>query len=72
MATKFSEVLLGVHYRRTNPDGTILGGPMLYLRDAIKWKNTGRIFSVFFAFAIGLKALLTTSMQQSNSIVICS
>ena len=70
MATKFSEVLLAVHYRKTNPDGTILGGPMLYLRESIKWKNTGKIFSVFFAFAIGLKALLTTSMQQSNSIVL--
>jgi len=70
MATKFSEVLLGVYYRKNNPDGTILGGPMLYLRDAIKWKNIGKIFAVFFAFAIGLKALVTTSMQQSNSIVL--
>ncbi|MFC1557398.1 alanine/glycine:cation symporter family protein [candidate division KSB1 bacterium] len=70
MATKFSEVMLGVHFREYNPDGTILGGPMLYLREAIKWKNTGKLFSLFFAFAIGLKALLTTSMQQSNSITL--
>ena len=68
MATKFSEVLLGVLYRKTNPDGTVLGGPMIYLKEAIKWKGIGKKLAVFSAFAMGMKALFSTSMVQSNSI----
>ena len=31
MALKFSEVLLGVKFRKTNPDGSVSGGPMYYI-----------------------------------------
>ena len=31
MALKFSEVLLGVKFRNTNPDGSVSGGPMYYI-----------------------------------------
>lgn len=70
MATKYSEVLLGVLYRKTNPDGTVLGGPMIYLKEAIKWKGLGKKLAVFSAFAMGMKALFTPSMVQSNSIAL--
>jgi len=70
MATKFSEVVLGIHYRKTNPDGTMLGGPMIYLREAIQWKGLGKVLAGFSAFAMGLKALLSPSMVQSNSIAL--
>ena len=36
MALKFSEVLLGVKFRQTNPDGTVSGGPMYYIPIAFK------------------------------------
>ena len=36
MALKFSEVLLGVKFRQTNPDGTVSGGPMYYIPIALK------------------------------------
>jgi AGCS family alanine or glycine:cation symporter len=70
MATKFCEAVLGVHYRQINPDGSILGGPMLYLKDSIKWGGIGKILAGFFALSLGLRALLSTSMVQSNSISI--
>jgi AGCS family alanine or glycine:cation symporter len=40
MALKFSEVLLGVKFRQTNPDGTVSGGPMYYI--PIAFKNSGK------------------------------
>ncbi len=70
MATKFCEAVLGVHYRQSNPDGTMLGGPMLYLEDSIKKGGIGKILAGFFALSLGLRALLSTSMVQSNSIAI--
>ena len=36
MALKFSEVLLGVKFRQTNPDGSVSGGPMYYIPIAFK------------------------------------
>ena len=31
MSTKFAECILGVMYRKENPDGSVSGGPMYYL-----------------------------------------
>ena len=39
MALKFSEVLLGVKFRQTNPDGTVSGGPMYYIPIAFNKNN---------------------------------
>lgn len=39
MALKFSEVLLGVKFRQTNPDGTVSGGPMYYIPFAFRSKR---------------------------------
>jgi len=36
MALKFSEVLLGVKFRQSNPDGSVSGGPMYYIPIAFK------------------------------------
>jgi alanine or glycine:cation symporter, AGCS family len=36
MSTKFAECTLGQIYRRVGPDGTVLGGPMRYLRDGLQ------------------------------------
>ena len=45
MALKFSEVLLGVKFRQTNPDGTVSGGPMYYIPMA--FKNKGKLAENF-------------------------
>jgi len=68
MATKYSEVLLGVRYRKTEQNGMMLGGPMLYLRNAFPKKTLGKYLAGFFAFAMGIKCLFSVSMIQSNSI----
>lgn len=65
MALKFSEVLLGVKFRQTNPDGTVSGGPMYYIPVAFKggiwskWKNSekfglllAKIYAVSAVFAM--------------------
>jgi AGCS family alanine or glycine:cation symporter len=65
MALKFSEVLLGVKFRQTNPDGTVSGGPMYYIPIAFKggiwekWKNSekfglllAKIYAVCAVFAM--------------------
>jgi len=53
MALKFSEVLLGVKFRQTNPDGTVSGGPMYYIPVAFKGnkfkEKTGALLSKTYA-----------------------
>ena len=36
MALKYSEVLLGLKFRQSNPDGTISGGPMYYILNGLR------------------------------------
>ncbi len=43
MALKFSEVLLGVKFRQTNPDGTVSGGPMYYIPVAFRAALGGKL-----------------------------
>ncbi len=64
MATKFSEVVLGVKFRKKEKDGSFSGGPMYYLRDGLNLK----ILAYIFAFAMGMKTLFSTSIVQGNSI----
>lgn len=64
MALKYSETLLGVHYRVKAADGTFRGGPMYYLTQGAKAPLLGMIFAVFLSFA----ALSIGGMVQSNSI----
>src|SRR6188768_1037509 len=40
MAVKFTEAVLGVHYRRAG-EGGLLAGPMIYLEDGLKMKRMG-------------------------------
>lgn len=69
MTTKFVECTLGVKYRQINPDGTVSGGPMYYLRDGLKAKGMGRLgkfLSLFFAASIVIGCLGIGNMFQSN------
>ncbi|WP_425461589.1 alanine/glycine:cation symporter family protein [Glycomyces buryatensis] len=49
MATKYSEALLGVKYRKTNKKGQQSGGPQRYLSDGIGGP-IGKVLAFLFAF----------------------
>jgi len=64
MATKYSEAVLAVKYRKKDRFGTLSGGPMYYITEGIGWKWLGGLFAIFAsisAFGIG-------NMVQSNSV----
>ena len=65
MATKFSEVVLGMKYRRVKVDsGEIAGGPMYYIADGLgrKW------LAGVYAFLTGVAALGIGNMVQANAV----
>ena len=69
MSTKFVECVLGVMYRKINPDGSISGGPMYYLEKGL----TARGFSAaakplgyFYALAMVIGSMGIGNMFQSN------
>ena len=67
MATKYSEALLGVHFRKKHPDGSIAGGPMYYIRYGLGDTRFARIFAGMFAVCGAFAALFGTgNMMQSN------
>lgn len=69
MATKMAECTLGVKYRIINPDGSISGGPMYYLRDGLKERGLPRLgvgLSIFFAICMVGGSLGGGNMFQSN------
>ena len=54
MSSKFVECTLGTKYRRVNPDGSVSGGPMYYLRDGLAKQNKkglGAVLAALFAVA---------------------
>ena len=67
MATIYAEAVLAQDTRRVEEDGTILGGPVYYIKKAFKGKF-GNFLSGFFAVAIILALGFMGSMVQSNSI----
>jgi AGCS family alanine or glycine:cation symporter len=67
MASKYSEALLAVKYRTTDPNGEQAGGPMYYLSEGIKWKPLGKLLGVMFALFTALAAFGIGNMVQSNS-----
>ena len=71
MATKYAEGFLGVAFRRVADDGTMIGGPMYYARDAVGWPRTGAFLGGFFAVAGAITAVFGTgNMAQSNSMAL--
>lgn len=69
MASKFTEVTLGVKYRKENADGTVSGGPMYYLSRGfaeIGKPGLGRFFAVFFAICCIGGAVGGGNMFQAN------
>ena len=70
MSTKFVECTLGVKYRNENPDGSVSGGPMYYLRKGFSrsaaWTAFGKFLGTFYAIGIFIGALGIGNMFQSN------
>lgn len=67
MALKYSENVLGVHYREQNKDGEFVGGPTYYMKKGFKNAKLGMIFSLIFAFALALE-IVPSVMVQGNSV----
>lgn len=66
MCTKYSEIILAVHYRKKNTKGDFVGGPMYYIENGLgrKWRWLAVIFCIFAMVA----ALGTGCMTQINTI----
>ncbi len=54
MCTKFSEVILAVHFREKNSQGEYVGGPMYYIKNGLgkNWQWLAVLFSVFGIFTV--------------------
>lgn len=63
MASSYAESVLGVKYRQVNDDGTILSGPMYYIKHGLGWGW----LAATFAFFMGIKTLFATTIIQVNS-----
>lgn len=63
MATKYSEIVLGMIYREKDSKGNYVGGPMYYLSKGLGWKKIALLFSLFMFFQICGGALI-----QSNAV----
>ncbi|HEX7484506.1 MAG TPA: amino acid carrier protein [Vicinamibacterales bacterium] len=64
-AIKFAEAVLGVSFRGQR-GGTVLSGPMYYLRDGLKSPR----LAWAYALVAGVAALTTTPFTQPNSIAV--
>ena len=67
MATIYAEAVLAQETRVVEPDGTVLGGPVYYIKRAFP-NGFGKFLAGFFAVAIILALGFMGSMVQSNSI----
>lgn len=69
MATKFSEAVLGVHFRVRTATGELASGPMYYIQHGVKNPAIGKALAMMFAF-FGMCAALfgTGNMAQSNTV----
>ena len=69
MASKFTEVTLGVKYREIDKNGVIHGGPMYYLKSGLAKRNLGvlgKFLSVMFAVLLIGASLGGGNMFQAN------
>ena len=70
MATKYAEALLGVKYREQRADGTMSGGPMYVLKNALGVHWLGHGLGWLFAFFGAIAALGIGNMVQANSVAL--
>ena len=75
MTTKFVEVTLSHKYREKASDGSIVGGPMFYMKRRLNIRlssgrviKTGKWMAIIFAVATVFSSFGTGSLPQINSI----
>ena len=66
MCTKFSEVVLAVHYRERNDRGDLVGGPMYYIKNGLGKK--GMFLAYAYAFFGACAVFGTGNATQVNTI----
>jgi len=66
MAIKYSECTLAIKYRKIEPDGNILGGPMYFIQ--LGMHKYFRPLAYMFAFCTAFAALGSGNMAQSNTL----
>jgi AGCS family alanine or glycine:cation symporter len=67
-ATKFSEVVLGVHYREKNADGQYVGGPFYYETKGFPIKSVGKWMAYISAY-VAMVYYIPSIATQSVSLV---
>ncbi|MBR7131642.1 MAG: sodium:alanine symporter family protein, partial [Lentisphaeria bacterium] len=67
MATSYSETILAQETRVKNPDGSLLGGPVFYIKRAFP-NRFGKYLAIFFAIATIAALGIMGCMVQANSI----
>lgn len=72
MCTKFAEVTLAVHFRETNEQGDLVGGPMYYIKNGLgeNWRWLAVLFSAFgvlTVFGTGNATQVNTITAAVNS-----
>ena len=74
MMVKYSECVLGLYYRRRNPEGAWSGGPMYYLEDGLgsikHCKKLGKVLGILFCIFTVLASFGIGNMGQINKITI--
>lgn len=68
MITKYSEIVLSLHFREKNDADQWVGGPMYYIRKGVKIKWFGKTLAVLFSIFAMIACLGTGNATQSNSI----
>lgn len=64
--TKYSEITLGMYYRKKDHKGEYLGGPMYYIEKGVKAKWLAIIFAVFTMLAaVGYGSVQSDTIQKT-------
>ena len=72
MCTKYAEVTLAVHFRETNSNGELVGGPMYYIKNGLakRWHFLAYLFAAFgvlTVFGTGNATQVNTITTAVNS-----
>lgn len=74
MMIKYAENVLGIYYRRRNPEGAWSGGPMYYLADGLgsrkHCKRLGQVLAVLFCVFTVLASFGVGNVAQVNKITL--
>jgi len=64
MMSKTAEITLAVHYRETDEEGNLHGGPMYYINKGLGWPLLAKVFSI----GILINSILTATLLQSHTV----